>query len=101
MISGLDYPAGITIDPVTSRLIWADFWGSKIQSSDLDGQNVGTIHELSRGKGPYGVAVHNTKLFWANFMEKTLQTSDVDGGNEQILLREVSGAKHLIIASEK
>ena len=68
VVENLVYPAGIAIDSTTSRLVWADCFGDKIQSSDLNGQDLRTLASLPRYTWPWAVAVSNGRLFWSDVM---------------------------------
>ena len=64
LVTGLNYPTGVTIDFPSRRLYWTEYYGGKIQSSDLDGRAVQVVLQLPSNSGPQGTAVLNDGIYW-------------------------------------
>ena len=77
IVTGLVQPAGIVLDSASSRLYWADRMAQKIQSSNLDGDDVITIATLA-GQ-PYGIAIVQNRLYWSIECVHVIQRSETDG----------------------
>ena len=81
LVTGLKDPHGIAIDFSSQRLYWADKDANKIQSSDLQGQDVQTVFQVSDGldRYPYGVAVVGNRIYWGTHGSR-LQSGSKSGG---------------------
>ena len=65
---------GIQVDVRTKRLYWATF-DSRIMSSNLDGTDVVTIHQVSANL--YGLALLDERLYWGYSVPNSIQSSSV------------------------
>ena len=95
IVSGLDRPAGITIDFHGSKLYWADWRSNKIQSSGLDGSGVVALMQLS--SGPYGIAVTGERLYWSLFDAKIMQSATKTGEDIRMVHFGRAGIYHLTV----
>ena len=57
LINGLNHPQGITIDFTSRGLYWTEYYGDRIQSSDLDGRDVQLVVQLPIDSMPWGIAI--------------------------------------------
>ena len=82
LVPGLKDPHGIAIDFSFQRLYWADKDSNKIQSSDLQGENIQTVFQVSDGldRHPYGVAVVGNRIYWSTHGLNRLQSGSKAGG---------------------
>ena len=74
IVTGLTDPYGIAVDLQNRRLYWADENNQKIQSSDLDGNNVQVAMELSYGENPFGVAVTPDRIYFSAWGTRTIHS---------------------------
>ena len=88
---GLSYPYGLTIDFASRRLYWTEYFGEKIQSSDLDGGDVQLLIQLPSGSVPWGVAVVGGRVYWGNAGDKRLQSVTKEGQDLQTLYTQTGG----------
>ena len=82
LVTDLEDPFGIAIDFSSQRLYWADRDAGKIQSSDLQGQGVLTVFQVSDGldSQPYGVALGGNRIYWSTQGSDRLQSGSKGGG---------------------
>ena len=95
IVKGLESPGGIVIDHSSSKLFWADNFANRIQSSDLDGENVETVATLQDGAKPWGIIMYDGRLFWGNYQARTLRSANKTGGDIQTVYRAASSVTHL------
>ena len=88
LFTGLNVPAGVTIDFASERLYWTEEYGQKIQASDLDGQDIQLVLQLPAGSYPWGIAVWNDRIYWGNNGNYKLQSCAKDGQDIQTLYTE-------------
>ena len=78
IVPGLARPCGIVCDLSSRRLFWADENTKKIQSSNMEGNDVRTIFTLTTG--PFGLALYEGALYWGHYWQKTVQRGVKTGG---------------------
>ena len=92
LISGsLHTPTGIVVDYGTSRLYWADYMKSVIQSSDFSGNDLRTNVELEVSSKPWGVAVADGYLYWGastTYIVAQFGQSTITGENNRVVYNE-------------
>ena len=96
LVTGLNGPAGVTIDFASRKLYWTEYFGNVIQSSSLDGRDIQLVVQLSNAY-PYGIAVLNNRIYWGNSGNRKLQSSTKDGQDVQTLYTETNDIYHLSI----
>jgi hypothetical protein len=76
----------------SQNVYWAENSTAKIQKSDLDGSNAGTI--LTSTAGVYGLATDltNSKIYYTNVITDKIYRSDLDGQNSSVILNNVTNA---------
>lgn len=94
IVDELEYPRGIAIDYIASRILWTDYHSNKIQWSDFDGQNVQTVANQT---SPLGIAVCEDNLYVGSYQNNTLQIGDNAGANFQTLYSGASSVNHLTV----
>lgn len=86
MAQGLNEPYGLALDPVHSKMYWADPGTQKIQRANLDGSN---MHDVITGLSfPADLALDLVagKIYWADRDANRIQRANLDGsGIENIL----------------
>ena len=82
LVTGLRNPYGIAIDFSSQRLYWTESYANTIQSSDLRGQGVQTVFQVSDGldRYPWGVGVVGDRIYWGTQGSYTLQSGSKSGG---------------------
>ena len=97
LVSGLGKPVGVTIDFASRRLYWTESSMNKIQSSDLDGQDVRLVVQLPNYSSPRGIAVFNDRIYWGNWGDMKLHSCNKDGEGLQTLHTETHEIAHITI----
>ena len=98
LIEGSSEADGIVIDLKGKRLYWSDRSNSRIQSSNLDGGDVVTVHQLSAS--PYGIGLLGERLYWSHRDINTVQSSSIQPGSDVRVEVEAVGnavARHFIV----
>ena len=72
--SSLGWPNGITIDPVSERIIWTDAKMERIEAADFDGQNRAVM--VQKLRHPYGVAILGRHIYWTDWEERAVFSSN-------------------------
>ena len=97
LVSGVQYPVGVTIDFASRRLYWTEYYSHKIQSSNLDGRDVRLVVQLPSGSGPWGIAVVNNRIYWGNVGNNKLQSCNKTGQDVQTLYTENGDIRDITI----
>ena len=97
LVTGLDFPVGVTIDVAYRRLYWAENGGNKTQSSDLDGRDIQFVIELSGDFSPFGIAALNDRIYWGDAVNYKLGSCTKDGQDVQTLYTGTSDIHQLTI----
>ncbi len=85
VVSGLDRPIGVAIDPNSGRVYWAEDNGRRIGRANLDGTDPEIlINGLHQAQG-LALDLEGQRLYWAGF-SIGLFAADLDGGNAQLLV---------------
>ncbi|MEO1128987.1 MAG: hypothetical protein AAFX05_04665 [Planctomycetota bacterium] len=87
LVSGLNGPQGLAIDPIRAHIYWADSTDLNIKRANLDGSGVTTIVDGMLFV-PKGLAIDAgaEKLYWTDPAFSTIGRSDLDGQNVETLL---------------
>ena len=101
IVKDLTEPAGITVDHINSRIVWADYAGEKIRSSDLNGHDIKTLAPPLRDTNPWGVAAQDGGIYWGNFNTGSIQTCDDQGLEVETLYMGKSGIRYLVLRTDK
>ena len=83
--TGLSGPAGITIDFQDSRLYWVVYYDQRVQSSDMQGQDVQTVVQLPSYSYPTGIGVLGGRIYWTTSNTGKLGSSTKAGQDIQLL----------------
>ena len=74
-------PIGIVVDCISSGIFWADCDTHKVQTSDLEGNNISVIGFNEVGMDcPWGIATHDGTVYWTNWSSKKILGSQESGG---------------------
>ena len=80
LLGGSGEVDGIVIDLIGRRLYWSDRTNRRIQSSNLNGGDVMTIHQLQAS--PYGISLLGQRLYWGHRDFNTVQSSSTQAGSD-------------------
>ena len=97
--SSVTDPGGMVIDFSLLRLYWTDCATEKLQSSDLDGQDLKVIAQFSNKTCPWGIALQDDQLIWGNHGSKSIQTSYKTGQNVRMLYNGTLSIQHLTLTT--
>ena len=86
IVAGAQAAHGIQIDFQSRRLYWAEWFDSRIRSSNLDGGEVLTVNGNSR---PFGISLVGSRIFWSDYLGEL--RSMLKSGREILNVRETSG----------
>ena len=67
------FPMSVVIDYEAERIYWMDAYDNYIDSADLDGQNVDTIHYISENIFPADLALYGDNLYWVDWNSQSIQ----------------------------
>ena len=76
IVAGARAAHGIQIDFQSRRLYWAEWYESRIRSSNLDGGDVMTVNKNSR---PFGISLVGSRIFWSEHLPGELQSMETSG----------------------
>lgn len=96
VITGLDNPEGIAIDPVNDKLYWTDSGTGKVQRANLDGTNIEDL--VATGPlQPQGITLDldSGKMYWADLA--AIHRANLDGTGVEDLITPSSGVRGLAI----
>ncbi|XP_077987654.1 low-density lipoprotein receptor-related protein 6-like [Glandiceps talaboti] len=86
--TGLDEPSGIAVDPMNSKIYWADWRGNaRIESATLLGNNRTTLVGGYEDFGiPHGLTLdyENRRLYWTDVQNEAVYSVDVDAAPGQM-----------------
>ena len=84
LITGLDRPTGLDVDPVNGKLYWAS--NLQIQRSNLDGTNVQTIYSGSLVTMDIKLDVAGGKMYWTHDSGTSrVMRANLDGSSSQTI----------------
>ena len=88
LITGLDAPWSIDIDPVRRKLYFGDVNRGVIQRANLDGTEVETLNVRVPVDGPAGLAIDPMKndLYWSDFVYDRIYKTDLDSSTTTVLI---------------
>ena len=98
LVTELEWPYGITMDFETSQLFWTDFFGSKVESSDLRGADRKMITKTHIG--PSGITCTDGRLYWGEFDSKELQSSAINGDDQTTLYTDKKSIAGVIVVPD-
>ena len=101
IVTGLSYPAGIAIDFQSSRIYWTVGGEDRVESSDMQGNDIQTVIQLPRDSGTYGIALYGNRIYVTNWSSKKLQSFTTAGQDLQELLTDTNHLYHLAIISAR
>jgi len=96
LISGIEEPRGMAIDPLNAKIYWTEPGAPAIQRADLDGMNIEDV--ISTQDGAAGIALDPVggKMYWTDvdgaLTNGLIRRADLDGTNAETLLS--FGASH-------
>ena len=95
VVSGLEYPTSLALDPTSEKIYWADPAGGKIQRADLDGSNVEDIVTFNplggtafgRDRVSLALDLDNGKVYWTNIRlgsgRAVIRRANLDGSSPE------------------
>ncbi|HEX3172619.1 MAG TPA: hypothetical protein VHQ43_00170 [Solirubrobacterales bacterium] len=94
----VDEPYGVTIDPVTRTIYWANDSGGTgnngfIAFAKLDGSGGGVLDTSGatlESPGPVALDLANNRIYWANYGNETISFASLSGGSGGLV--DTSGA---------
>ena len=92
LVTGLGFPADVTLHPVEKKIYWCHRNGDKIQRADLDGSNVEDV--VTDTKQPYFLSLDLTegKVYWGDFAGgNVFRANSVDGSDQETLVSGITG----------
>ena len=98
IVSALNHPSGITIDFQDSRLYWTTAYSNRVQSSDMDGNDVETIVQLPKGSRPRGIGYLGGRIYWTCSETQKIQRSTESGDSLRVLHTDTDILYHMVIA---
>jgi len=75
-ITKIVYPVALTIDPIQSRIYWADLRLQSISSSDLSGQRQKLVVSNTNGL-PLSLSFFENRISWTNVDQETIRSQDI------------------------
>ena len=108
LVTGLDAPHDLAMDPFEHKMYWTDYRAGTIQRADLDGAGVETLvtgleapEHIAVDMDWYSVAagkpasptppVLPSRLFWTDGRAGTIQRSDLGGSNIEVIVEGIDG----------
>ena len=85
--SNLEAPNSLVIDLISSKLYWTDQF--KIQTSDLEGEDVSTVHTTRDARRPTGISFYDNVLYWAEWKYQIISMCTTNGTDMGILVGNV------------
>jgi hypothetical protein len=84
--TGLNFPAGVAVDPYGKKIYWADASKGVIQRSNLDGSNV--VDLITEVSGPYFITLDmiDEQIYWTDQVTRKIQRANYDGSNIEDLV---------------
>ena len=88
LITGLDAPWPIEIDPVRQKLYFVDVNRGVIQRANLDGSDIETINVRVPVDDPAGLAIDPVKndLYWSDFVFDRIYKTNLDTSTTTVLI---------------
>ena len=84
LITGLDDPASVAIDPGSGKVYWANEGDGKIQRANLDGTDVEDIVTGLTGRIALDLYLAGGKIYWADG-SGTLFRANLDGSVQEVI----------------
>ena len=82
----LGWPNGLTIDPSSNRLYWADAKLDKIEVSDLTGANRQLVVSSAGDIHPFGLTLYQGMLYWTDWNNRSISRLDLSNGNKKMII---------------
>ena len=67
------FPMSVVIDYDAERIYWMDAYDNYIDTTDVNGSNVGTIHYIGENIFPADLALYGNNLYWADWNSQSIQ----------------------------
>ena len=101
LISGLDAPRGLALDPTAEMMYWAEGAGSvppSIRRAHLDGSRVETL--VTGVTNPFGIALDRGagKIYWADSGDIT--RANLDGTDVEVIVNSLADPRRLFLATD-
>ena len=78
-------PRSIVVDTVRKKLYWINSFETKIQSADLNGENIKTVIQLDDDVTNFAIDIEDAKLYWTD-PQYHIRRMNLDGTNMETLL---------------
>ena len=66
-------PMSVVIDHQAGRIYWMDAYNNYIDSADLDGNNITTVHFIEQKIFPADLALYGDGLYWVDWNSRKIQ----------------------------
>lgn len=76
-ISKIVYPVALTLDPIQSRVYWADLTLQSISSSDYNGQQQKLVVSITNGQ-PLSITFFENRISWTNVGQSAIRSQMLD-----------------------
>ena len=97
LVSGLNNPAGITIDFQNSRLYWTCAGDAKIESSDMQGRDIQSTLQRPSNSFTFGIGLTTDRLYWTDHQGNKIGSSTKTGQDTRDLYPGASGLNHVSV----
>lgn len=86
IVSGLNDPFAVRVDPNHNRIIWVNDVDNKISKADLNGSNIQDIVTGVGGLRDIVMDASGTKIYWGQRSNQTINTAFLDGSGVQAII---------------
>ena len=70
---GVFFPMSVVIDYEPGRIYWMDAYDKYVDSADLDGNVITTVHFISQNIFPADLALYGDHLYWVDWNSQSIQ----------------------------
>ena len=78
-------PRSIVVDTVRKKLYWINSFETKIQSADMNGENIETVIQLDDDVTSFAIDIEGTKFYWTD-PQYSIRRMNLDGTNMETVL---------------
>lgn len=85
LLTGLSFPADLTLDHAARKMYWCDYTGNKIQRANFDGSGLEVLLDTS---APYflDLDLKERWLYWGDYDKGNIQRMKLDGGGTESIV---------------
>lgn len=106
VISEVDKPAHIAIDPIGGKIYWTDYVVDVVRRANLDGSDVETLFAVGANFNPRGIALdfRNSKVYWGQDIDfngtgGTIMRMNFDGSSPEVFMDGLGLVNDLVIVA--